>query len=165
MGQRVTLEPRPRYNMSYRMRCRGLWHGRCLYNNQAGQPRERGQTRKGEASTAREYEESTGSDKQEAQPDTVSLNKNENTLLHTQASDRAPAKAGAFFYGLKTQEAFSAELREAFNFAPGKKRGFCREWCGGSLGGGAGRWESFASWRVSRTWSRRSSGRSCSRPS
>jgi len=32
-----------------------------------------------------------------AQPDTVSLNKNDKTLLHTQASDRTPRESGAVF--------------------------------------------------------------------
>ena len=36
-GQYVTLEPRPRYNMSHWGVPRRLWHGRCLYNYQERQ--------------------------------------------------------------------------------------------------------------------------------
>jgi hypothetical protein len=40
-----------------------------------------------------------------AQPDTVSLNNNEKTLLHTQASDRTPRqKRGGFFCVLQSAE-------------------------------------------------------------
>jgi hypothetical protein len=66
-----------------------------------------------------------------AQLDTVSLNNNEKTLLHTQASDRTPRqKRGGFFcvlifHWLKTPAAFSAEVSERFQPAPGKRRGFC----------------------------------------
>ena len=34
IGHCVTLEPRPRYNMSHRWGRRGLWHGHCNYNKQ-----------------------------------------------------------------------------------------------------------------------------------
>ena len=53
---------------------------------------------KGEAKHARDSKKAWVRVSRMAQPDTVSLNNNDKTLLHTQASDRTPRqKRGGFF--------------------------------------------------------------------
>ena len=101
-GHCVTLEPCPRYNMSHRKGRRRRWHGHCLYNNQTRQTSRESVTRpKGEGEKARDSKKAWVRVSRMAQPDTVSLNNNEKTLLHTQASDRTPRhKRGGFFVGV-----------------------------------------------------------------
>src|SRR5258707_11905470 len=94
-GHCVTLEPRPRYNMSHQSRWRRLWHGHCLYNTRRGR-----NGLKGGRQAARDSKKAWVRVSRMAQPDTVSLNNNDKTLLHTQASDRTPRqKRGGFFIG------------------------------------------------------------------
>ena len=95
-GHCVTLEPRPRYNMSHQSRSHRRWHGHCLYNNQ-----NRGDPHPGsrKVKQARDSKKAWVRVSRMAQPDTVSLNNNDKTLLHTQASDRTPRqKRGGFFW-------------------------------------------------------------------
>ena len=91
-GHCVTLEPRPRYNMSHRRRLRGLWHGHCLYNTSKGH-----YGLEGESKQARDSKKAWVRSGGIAQPNTRPLNNKNKTLLHTQASDRRPAKSGAIF--------------------------------------------------------------------
>src|SRR5882724_2790953 len=92
-GHCVTLEPRPRYNMSHQSRWRRRWHGHCLYNTRRGR-----NGLKGGRQEARDSKKAWVRVSRMAQPDTVSLNNNDKTLLHTQASDRTPRqKRGGFF--------------------------------------------------------------------
>jgi hypothetical protein len=95
-GHCVTLELRPGYNMSHRMGRRGLWHGHCRYNQQRG-PKP---VPTGEVRTPGIQKESMGSEQLDAKPDTRPSNNKNETLLHTQASDRTP--------GLKTRAVFFA---------------------------------------------------------
>src|SRR3982074_3748309 len=73
-GHCVTLEPRPRYNMSHQSRSHRRWHGHCLYNNQ-----KRGDPHPGspKVKQARESKKAWVRVSRMAQPDTVSLNNNE----------------------------------------------------------------------------------------
>jgi hypothetical protein len=99
-GHCVTLEPRPRYNMSHQSRWRGRWHGHCLYNTQTGNPpaSKRVAAKASEGKKARDSKKAWIRVSRMAQPDTVPLNNNDKTLLHTQASDRTPRqKRGGFF--------------------------------------------------------------------
>jgi hypothetical protein len=118
-GHCVTLEPRPRYNMSYRTQCRGLWHGHCLYNTSKGHSGPEGEVR-----PARDSKKAWVRSGGIAQPDTKPLNNKNKTLLHTQASDRTPRqKRGGFFHWPKSQ-AISAEPNRGVSTGAGQKARF-----------------------------------------
>src|SRR5581483_2907932 len=92
-GHCVTLEPRPRYNMSHQMRCHGRWHGHCLYNTRQGH-----NGLKGEVDQARDSKKAwVRSGTECLSPDTTPSDKKNKTLLHTQASDRRPRESGGGF--------------------------------------------------------------------
>ena len=83
-GHCVTLEPRPRYNMSHRRQSRAGWHACCLYNRQEGRscPRE-GSKQAGSILIKR------GSGMRlESPSDTSQCRTKIKTILHTQAGDR-----------------------------------------------------------------------------
>jgi hypothetical protein len=83
-GHCVTLEPRPRYNMSHRRPSRAGWHACCLYNKQEGRscPRE-GSKQAGSILIKR------GSGMRlESPSDTSQCRTKIKTLLHTQAGDK-----------------------------------------------------------------------------
>src|SRR5262249_46464257 len=79
-GYCVTLEPRPRYNMSHETGGRGLWHGHCLDNTRQGRAGPRGEGQK-----ARDSKKAWVRSGGIAQPDTRPADNNNKTLLHTQA--------------------------------------------------------------------------------
>ena len=83
-GHCVTLEPRPRYNMSHRRPPRAGWHACCLYNRQERRscPRE-GSKQAGSILIKR------GSGMRlESPSDTSQCRTKIKTLLHTRAGDR-----------------------------------------------------------------------------
>ncbi len=92
-GQCVTLEPRPRYNMSHRRPPRAGWHACCLYNRQEGRscPRE-GSKQAGPILIKRGSGMRLESVGYLAVPD-----KNKNSPPHKQATNN-PRTSGGFFW-------------------------------------------------------------------
>ena len=94
-GHCVTLALRAGYNMSHRVGRRGLWHGRCKYNQQRGpKPVPKGEVR------------TPGIQRKHGFGNCWMRNRTpghriiKTTLLHTQASDRTPGlRTRAIFFG------------------------------------------------------------------